>query len=153
MFGIVKLGFLSLMMRCVIMFLLFNIKNYIIIKVRKRPVGRIMAGSKNSMVTQADFENFKNEIKSIVLEMRSEIVSVKSIVINFEQQFNTRMNRFLWQVIIVIIGGFSIAFFFFYNKFDVMNDHYSDRLSRIEAGISLSSPEVLNLIDKIKKRL
>ena len=114
-----------------------------------------MANSKNNAVTQADFENFKNEIKATTLE-------ITQAVHNLEHILNKRTNYLIWLIGVLIVGGFSIGIFFIYDKLSLiddkftervafMNDQYSDRFSRIEAGVSISTPEVLALIDQLRK--
>ena len=81
----------------------------------------------------------------------STVRSVENDLRSVENTVNKKIGNLWWQVGLGLIAGFYLIFHVFDDKLDFMNEHYSDRFSRMEAGISVSSPDVLVLIDKIKK--
>ena len=132
--------------------------------------------SQNNITPSAEFIEIKAEIEVLLNEVKDLKTTVKTTVSSIEAKFsnietkvenelksmentigrmentvNRKIGNLWWQVGLGIIAGFYLIFHAFDDKLDFMNEQYSDRFSRMEAGISVSSPDVLVLIDKIKK--
>ncbi len=122
-------------------------------------------GTQDGITPSAEFIEIKAEIETVIHEVKdlkntvhnlekkveNDLRSMENTVGSMENTVNRRIGNLWWQVGLGLIAGFYLILHVFDDKLDFMNEQYSDRFGRMEAGISISSPDVLVLIDKIKK--
>ena len=100
---------------------------------------------------ETKISNVAVKMSNIETKVENDLKSMENTVGRMENTVNRKIGNLWWQVGLGLIAGFYLIFHVFDDKLDFMNEQYSDRFSRMEAGISVSSPDVLVLIDKIKK--
>ena len=100
---------------------------------------------------ETKISNVEVKMSNIETKVENDLKSMENTVGRMENTVNRKIGNLWWQVGLGLIAGFYLIFHVFDDKLDFMNEQYSDRFSRMEAGISVSSPDVLVLIDKIKK--